>query len=205
MRTLAALLLWFPAIASAQTSYEILVNGRHAGEATMSQRLLASGGKYVEFILTLRKGSDRVVVKSQITLTATGAPEREIQQVGPFGRPPERQVITTFDSKGAEVVEKVRSVPKSYKIVIDPGLSRADASQFWFLRDQPKSGAVCRAYRFNLDTKRWYLAETTYVGQEAGGFHVKQESEGRTTDTIFDAQGVPKKIDDSSGMQMVRD
>ncbi len=203
--TSASLLLALTTLAYGQARYRVYQGDAQIGEARISQRLLKNGGKFVEFVVILKRNGKSVEVRDSATLGPRGEPVREIEDVVPAGQPPERQVIATFDSDGANVVVKTHGVPSSRHVQAPTEVPRTAPYEFWFIRDKPRPGEHHRSARFNQDTLEWQSIEATYVGPAHGGHLVRMVRSTRTIETVYDAAGSPLSITDSKGLRIVRE
>lgn len=213
MRSFAVLaMVAAAAAASAQTKLKVVIQGRPAGFAYLTQRSLPSGGKSVELRVELTIGTRAVTVRQETTYDAKGAPVRALQDTTAASVHGKRQVIADFNPAGAHVIVEENAIRRPRDVSLVPTAPRADASQLWFLRSRPKAGETVKTYRFNLDTLEWELAEVAYAGREvvtAGGkkWHANKtvtKVDDRTTTSYLDDEGVPILIKDSSGVRMER-
>lgn len=153
------------AFAHAEIKMAVIIEGRQAGTATLSQRLTSTGGKIVDLGMVIQGGDRTVTVRSESIYDEKGAPVRKYQETVTGGKTHDRRVaIVTFDADGANVVLDDNGDRSTKHVSLVPTAPREDESEFWFIRDQPTVGQTVVSYRFNLDTLTWDLVNTVYKG-----------------------------------------
>jgi len=192
----AALLLIgiLPATAWSQARLVIEDGGRRVGYATISQKLLPDGTKSVE--MRLQIGKTRLVTQS--TFDREGAPTRKFHEIlEPVAD--KKRVLVEFDAEGAVITDLGGPDRTPRKAPLVKTGNRKNASEFWFLRDQPKPGARAQAFVFDLNTWSWDLTTSEYVGKAKGeiagkmvdAHEVRADRAGGTARMLLDAQGLP--------------
>lgn len=195
--------LW--GVALGQAKYTIKLNGKPVGTASLTQSLLPSGEKRVQLSLEMTApGGKAVKVRSDTRYDAKGRATRQFIETIGVQPPSRRQVTATFTKDGANAVldddgvRSVKDVPLPYTA------PRDDASQFWFMREQPKAGATVKAYRFDADGLKWELTTTSYIGPttvKLGGKSIKgflvRDSR---SNTVVDEKGLPLRIETGSAV-----
>ena len=203
MRTFLLALAVVPALVSAQTKLTVVVGGRKVGTATLLQKIKPDGTKTVQLSMDLKFDAMAATVRSEATYTASGAPIRKFQETLVPGQKVRRTVVVTFDKDGASVVADLNGKRTTKKVALPETTQRDDASEFWFLRDQPKKGAVTKAYTFDIETLSWSLLTTTYEGEVEviiAGKKVKAHRTKSDKGTAYlDATGNPLKLETGNG------
>jgi hypothetical protein len=147
--------------------YRVERAGKAAGTATIELRLLSAGGKLTLVMIAFGPpGKPDTRVRQESVYDAKGAPVRLLQEVvGSDGRV-RRRAVATFDEQGALLVVTEDGKATEKRVPLVRGAPRANAAEFWFLRDRPELGARETAFRFDLNEERWRLVEHVYRGQE---------------------------------------
>ena len=114
--------------------------------------------------MEIKHHADTGPVRPEATYDAKGAPNRKFQATLVPSQKRRRHVVVTFNKEGASVVADLNGKRTTKKISLPATAQRDDASEFWFLRDQPKKGEVAKAYNFDIETLSWELVTTTYEG-----------------------------------------
>lgn len=170
-------------------------NGKRLGFATVNQRLLPDGGKYVIERLQLGSGAKGTKVTIESSFSADGSPVRKVQETTAPGT--HRRVVVTFGDDGARVVVFEGAKNRTETVPLVAGAPRKDVAELWFLRGAPKPKASVKAYVFDPSSLEWQLRETTYVGPTKGGNHeMRSEFGGRKMTVVVDSIGLPVRIDD---------
>lgn len=199
-----AALLTLTALGAAQTKYQVTIGNRKAGSATLLQKVLPDGGKSVKLSMTLATGNGEAVLKAESTYDSKGNPVRKFQETVIASQKMRRTIVVTFDAKGANAVVELNGKRSTKHVPVPETVERADVTEFWFLRDKPKKGAVAKSYHFDLESLTWSMVATTYVGQveaTVGGKKVrahKTESEQGTA--LIDDAGMPLRLEFGAGM-----
>lgn len=203
MRPILLSILLAPVIAGAQSKLTVFVAGKKVGTATLLQKVLPDGTKSVQLSMELKTDAVTATVRSEATYTAKGAPIRKFQETLVPAQKVRRTVVVTFDDKGANVVADLNGKRTTQKIALPETTQRDDASEFWFLRDQPKKGAVSKAYTFDIETLSWSLLTTTYEGEVEITIAGKKAKAHRTKSdkgvAYLDATGSPLKLETGNG------
>jgi hypothetical protein len=194
-----------------QMRFSVSQGGRALGEATMTQRVLASGGKAVELRVELSAPGRKVTVRQQSEYDAHGAPMRMSQEV----LDGERRLsgtTATFDEEGAHIVVDEGGSRKTRQAKLVASAPRRDASEFWFLRDHPEPGTTLKVFRLDLERQEWVLAEVAYTGRklvklattQLRARQVTMRVGDRTVTTSYDDRGLPMLIEGADGFRMER-
>lgn len=181
----------------------VYLNGRVAGAATMLQKLGADGGKSVQLSMELKSESLAINLRQESTYDKTGRPIRKFQETHNVTLKTRRTVVVTFDAAGANAVIDEGGKRTVKKIPLPETAAREDVSEFWFVRDVPKPGAVVKANTVNLETLTWELVTTTYKGLvdiTIAGRKVKaHRTESDRGVAFIDAQGLPLRLELPNG------
>jgi hypothetical protein len=188
----------------AQTSMRaelaIRSGGKRVGAASYTHKLLADGSKIVQVQLTFGTlEGQRTLVRSESRYDPKGAPVRMYHQTYAETTRSRRTVVATFDPFGAHVVEVDWENRRVLEVPLPPNFPREDASQFWFIRDQPAAGAASRCYRFDVRKLEWNLEETLYAGTrtKAIGSALVAAHELRAASGLawVDSSGLPLRLE----------
>ncbi len=203
MRPFPILIVLLSSLAGAQTKLTVIVAGKKVGTATLFQKVMPDGTKSVQLSMLLKSDNVTATVRSEATYSAKGGAVRKFQETLVPGQKIRRTVVVTFDAQGANVVADLNGKRTTKKISLPETTQRDDASEFWFLRDQPKKGAVAKAYTFDIETLSWSLLTTTYEGEveiTVGGKKVKAHRTNSDKGTAFlDSAGNPIKLETGNG------
>lgn len=187
---------------NAQTKLSVEIAGKDVGTASISQKLGADGSKSVDLKMDLLVGSQRLAIRSQNSYDKLGNPIRKFMDANIPGGALQKQIIATFDSKGANVISIDGGKRTARQITIVETAPRTNFSEFWFVRDQPKPGDRVRAYVLNMDSLSWELQTTIYRGKKSikiGGKSVvahEIETQGdRPVKAYLDDNGLPWLIE----------
>jgi hypothetical protein len=154
-------------LAAPQTKLQVIVSGRLTGEASFSQKIMPDGSKLVQLTFELRAPDGRTVhVRSESLYDSKGASIRKFLESASDKPRLRRQIVATFDSEGANVVEEISGKRKTQKVALVKAAPRENMSEFWFIRDKPKPGDSVKFYRFDMDGLSWMLSTIKYVGQK---------------------------------------
>lgn len=190
-------------VGMAQTKLTVFVAGRKVGTATLLQKVLPNGTKSVQLSMELKSDATAATVKSEATYDARGAPLRKFQETLVPAQKLRRTVVVTFDREGASVVADLNGKRTTKRVPLPSTTDREDASEFWFLRDQPKKGDVSKAYTFDIESLSWSMVTTTYEGEveiTVGGKKVKAHRTKSDKGVAFlDAQGNPLRLETEGG------
>jgi len=187
-------------LAHGQVRMVVLIDGRRAGTASLTQRLTDKGGKVVNMALNIQSGDDDVHIESQWVYDPKGAPTRMFQQVIVSGKDHNHhEAIVTFDEDGANVVIDDDGDRSTKHIPLIASNMREDPSEFWFVRDQPIVGETVVAYRFNIDSLVWEQVTTVYKGMRPVTTDGRRELANVVTSeqgsAFLDINGLPLRLD----------
>ncbi len=198
-------------LAHGQVKMAVLIGGKKAGTASLSQKVTDKGGKVVDMVLMIQSGDDNVHIESQWMYDPKGAPLRMFQQVVVSGKDHNRhEAIVTFDDDGANVVLDDDGDRSTKHIPLLSSNPREDASEFWFVRDQPIVGETVTAYRFNIDTLVWEQVTSVYRGMRPVTTDGRRELANVITSeqgsAYLDINGLPLRLElQNSAMERLWD
>ncbi|QYK52843.1 MAG: hypothetical protein KF824_11330 [Fimbriimonadaceae bacterium] len=171
-----------------------VVAGGLKGKATLVNKLLPNGSKYVRLGMVLEDEAKKSVsVLQESTYDTTGLPIRHLQVTNLQGGSAKQSVVVTFDTAGANI--KVEQDGKAVNDVLafPSGLKATATPEFWFIRDQVAAGGKTTYQRFDLGTRTWQ--ETVCI------FHGKRNLKwaGKTVSTNYVTIGTAKAWLDDVG------
>lgn len=191
-----------------QVKLSVIADGRRAGEASYSHKLMPDGGKLVQLTVTLQSPDGKAVnLRSETKYDAKGIAERMFHEsLADKGRT-RRQVTVTFDADGAVAVEEVGGKRQTKRVPLVKTAPLENPSQFWFLRGAPKLGDRVRYYHFDVGSLSWELNMSAYLGPKEvtiAGKKLKghQIQENRSV-AVVDDKGMLISID-LGGVRMER-
>jgi hypothetical protein len=189
----------FATLAHGEVKMGVFIAGRRAGTATLSQRILANGGKIVDLGMVIDAGGNEVTVRSETTYDAKGASTRKFQQTWTKGKHDRREIIAGFDGDGANAVIEVNGERTTKHVSLVANAPREDSSEFWFIRSVPAIATTVSSFRFNLDTLSWDLVNTVYKGMRPVTIdgkrvmaHVTESEQGTA---FLDKDGLPLRLE----------
>lgn len=167
MRLVALVFISLLAIhARAQTRFEVFSEGKRIGTLSFTQKLGADGSKGVDVRLELEVGKQKLTMRTQNTYDSEGNPIRKHLDANIPGGKLQRQVIATFDSNGANIVQIDGGKRTTRQIPLVESAPRANLSEFWLVRDEPKVDDNVRCYVFNMDSLAWQLQTVHFRGKK---------------------------------------
>ncbi|MDX2065595.1 MAG: hypothetical protein SFX74_07635 [Fimbriimonadaceae bacterium] len=175
-----------------------------AGRATITQKLVREGGKSVE----VRVETGNVTTIQQAIYDSAGRPMRRYVQMQQDLKPKMTKIVT-FDAKGANVVIDRSGQRETKSVPLPGGLTLANPSEFWFIRDTPKVGATVKHAYFS-DQDEWLAAKSSYrgkapvPGKNDAAHYVTLELDERKIGQYFSDTGLLLAVRDSIGMTMDR-
>ncbi len=182
----------------AQTKYSVEIGGKVVGSASLNQKIGADGGKSVDLKMDLELNKQRLTIRSQNNYDKAGNPTRKFMDSNIPGGILQKQIIATFGERGASLVQIDGGKRSTREIPLVSTAPRANASEFWFVRDRPKVGQEIKCYLFNMDALAWELKTVVYRGEKSiklGSRTVKAhevETLGeRTAKVYLDDSGMP--------------
>lgn len=182
-----------------EATLRVTTRGSEAGTARCAQKLLSDGSKQVTISMDLKQGGRRVRMRAESVYGKDGRPIRMIQEAtDPNGKVILRSVAT-FVAEGARLQQTSGGQTTEKMVPLSANLPRAATSEFWFIRDAPKPGAVSSYYSFSVTEGRWNLRNSKYVGPKTVQLgattyrgHLLKDDDGTT---IVDDQGLPIVIE----------
>lgn len=193
--TLTFLFAAIVALSGAQAKYDVMLSKKKLGTAAVHQKLREDGGKVVQMTIELGGEKDqdtKIRVESQFD--KSGAPVRKFMETSVGGRV-KKTVVATFDEAGANVVISDGGVRSTKSVTLVANANRANAAEFWFVRDKPKPKAKVVAYTFDLDTLSWQLTTSVYKGESTVSGLKGHEVGTERYVTLLDNQGLPLIVD----------
>lgn len=189
--------------APAPVKMTVYLSGRVAGSATVLQKVGADGSKSVQLSMELKNETVTINLRQESSYDKTGRPIRKFQETHNVTQKTRKTVVVTFDAVGANAVVDEGGKRTVKKIPLPDTAVREDLSEFWFLRDQPKPGAVVKANTVNLETLTWELVTTTYKGTQEitiAGRKVKaHRTESERGVAFIDDKGLPLRLELPNG------
>jgi hypothetical protein len=202
---LTALFIAAIGLALGQTKYSVEMGGKMVGSASLSQKISGDGAKTVDLKMDLKLTSQKLSIRSQNTYDKQGQPIRKFMDANIPGGALQRQLVATFDERGANVVQMDGGKRTTRQIPLVGAAPRSDASEYWFIRDLPKPGEKVRTYTFNMDLLAWQLQTTVYRGRKIIKVNGKSieahEVEiigDRPSKAFLDEKGVPWIVESGS-------
>lgn len=185
---------------------------KKVGEVVNSFRLTPEGNKVSDTRMSIELAPVKATITITTTVDALGFPVRKIQksQIGESGD--KVSIIVDFSKTNAHYVREIKGVRTVSNYPVPEGISPADPSEFWFLRDRPGAGTKVKFASFNIDLQKWEIVETTYVGKktliidgaEKAGFEVSVLRDGRAGTLIVDERGQILQMVTADGLSMER-
>lgn len=202
MRIFALVAFLIPALGAAQIKMSVSLQGKAVGTASLAQKLAADGSKSVDVRMDLSMGQQKLTVRSQNSYDSKGNPVRKFMDSNIPGGALQKQVIVTFDTRGANVVQIDGGKRTTRQIPLVDSAPRANLSELWFVRVQPKVGEQVRTYVFNMDKLAWELQTTVYRGKKtikhngkSVAAHEVETTGDRPTKAYLDEAGLPYLVE----------
>lgn len=168
--------------------------GSLTGSATLVNKVLPDGSKYVRLGMQLKdSGGREVSVLQESTYDKSAKPVRLLQRTSLKGNTATQSIVVTFDETGANV-----KVDQGGKVVNDlipypSGQSIAALPEFWFIRDSVAAGGERNYSRFDLASQTWKEMKCTYGGTR------ELKWAGKTVKAHYVTMGDAKAYLDESG------
>ncbi|HVT11979.1 MAG TPA: hypothetical protein VHE55_06905 [Fimbriimonadaceae bacterium] len=196
-------ILGIVALSWGEARLTITMRGHPAGYATLSQRIQRDGTKVVELRIELGSDQHKVKLSSEARYDAKGIPIRKFQQTIADVGDINKQVIATFSKEGANLVLLDGGKRSVKNVSLAQAAPRACLSEFWFIRDKPKPGAVEETYQFNTDTLAWEIVRTEYrgvrkltiEGHTVSVHEVSTKRGDKESTSYLDDEGLPVLVD----------
>jgi len=143
-----------------------VVAGGLKGKATLVNKLLPNGSKYVRLGMVLEDEAKKSVsVLQESTYDAAGLPIRHLQVTNLQGGEAKQSVVVTFDSGGANIKVEQDGKAMNDVLTFPSGLKVTATPEFWFIRDQVAAGGKTTYQRFDLGSRTWQETVCTYYGK----------------------------------------
>jgi hypothetical protein len=188
--------------AHAQTKFVAESEGRQIGTMSFQQKVGADGSKSVVVQLEIETAKQKFSMRTQNTYDAKGNPTRKFLDANIPGGALQRQVVATFDNRGANIVQIDGGKRTTRQIPLVESAPRANSSEFWLVREKPKVGDAVRCYVFNMDQLAWHLQTVTYrgvktvkVGGKSVSAHLVETAGDSQSKAYLDDAGVPWLIE----------
>jgi hypothetical protein len=112
-------------------------------------------------------------------------------------------VIATFNKDGASVTLLDGGKRTVKAVSLAATAPRTSLSEFWFIRDMPKSGQFEESYQFNVDSLEWELVRSDYRGKKTlkiegrsvAVHEVTSKRGDKVTTAYLDDKGLPVLVD----------
>jgi len=171
-----------------------VVAGGLKGSATLDNKILPNGSKYVRLGMLLEDASKKTVsVLQESTYDAFGKPVRLLQRTSMKGNTATQSIVVTFDESGANVKVDQGGKTVTNLVPYPSGKSVNAATEFWFIRDQIANGGTKTYSRFDLATQSWKEISCKYVGMRDTKWN------GKTVSANYVLMGDAKAYLDASG------
>lgn len=198
MRSFCAL---FMVVASAaafgQAKLIVKINGKPAGQVTVSARIAATGEKIDEISGYTLAGKTRTDIRVLSSFDAKGVPKRKFFASNVAGTSERHQMVATFDGAGARVQFLPAGDGAAQALPFPTDLTAIQVSEFWFIRDHPKPGTTVTSAVFEFDAGgKWTKQVATYVGDVAVSVAGKQVRAHKVTATLGD-RSIVEYLDDA--------
>ncbi|MBL8067096.1 MAG: hypothetical protein JNM28_01485 [Armatimonadetes bacterium] len=142
-----------------------VVAGNLKGSATLVNKVLPDGSKYVRLGMLLKESAGREVsVLQESTYDKEGKPVRMLQRTSLKGNSATQSIVVTFDESGANVKVDQGGKTVNDLVAYPSGKSIAALPEFWFIRDQVASGGQRNYSRFDIGSQTWKEINCTYLG-----------------------------------------
>lgn len=198
MLSLVALCL-LAAAASAQVKMSVVVGGKTVGQATLTQKLLADGGKLVQVAMEMSSDGRSIKVRQETTYRADGSAARKFSETTVPGQRFRRQVVATYGSKEVTVVDDRNGQRQTSRVPLPPGAKLANPSEFWVVKTKPATGATVEVDLFMVDRLEWKRVQVVYGGLKeikVGGKAVKAHvSTSEIGSAFLDDIGMPVRLE----------
>lgn len=131
-----------------KATHKLTVNGKEVGTLKTEQALLPGGKLRVRDRMELTSPDGvKVVFDFSSRIASTGRPESSV-----FLAESERgsaRIDIAYDAKGANLTIDAGGKKTKKSVPIPKGLTSADPTYFWFIRDKPKVGAKVSCAEFD--------------------------------------------------------
>ncbi len=180
---------------------QVSTSGLIVGTAVIEQKLLADGGKQVSLTMDLKMPDGPATrSRSESVYDANGLTVRKILTVK-VGDRPERRSVVTFTGNKASLLTPDSDQP--LVVAASASMPLKAASEFWFIRDQPKPKERVSWYAFDETTKSWNLNDAQYLGPKTTDWMGKKTKahlilmsrSGGKISALVDEKGLPFRIE----------
>jgi hypothetical protein len=171
-----------------------VVAGGLTGSATLDNKILPNGSKYVRLGMLLEDANKKTVsVLQESTYDAFGKPVRLLQRTSLKGNSATQSIVVTFDESGANVKVDQGGKTVTNLVPYPSGKSVNASTEFWFIRDQIANGGEKTYHRFDLSTQSWKEINCKYVGPRETKWN------GKTVSANYVQMGDAKAFLDAAG------
>lgn len=196
-----------------EAKYVIQLGGRNVGTATITQKLLTSGGKELGIRMNLVDGTNSVQVRQTSSWAADGSLIKKFQEITTTSPKAVKSKSAQISATQATLASDENGARNVTTLRIAKGASVKAISEFWFFRDEPELNQKCTYWDLNLNKSEWERTDATYMGEKkvkvngrsVSGFLVKVVSDARITESVFDSDGLPILIEDQAGLKVIRE
>ena len=175
--------------------FDVTYKGSKVGTASVTQKLTEGGSKTVMMSVEIKIQGKITKVRSENSYDATGLPMRKfVQTTGPGPRD-RKTTIVTFSTEGAHVVTEFGGSRKQETVTLLETAPRANPSEFWFVKVQPKVGTQVRTYLFDIDSNSWQVNTITYKGKVTHKKMAGHLIESERYTAVVDDAGLPIAVE----------
>ena len=199
-------------ISTTPISLHAIQGDKRVGEIVTSFKVSPEGQKVTDTRMSIDFGAAKAVITISTTIDPLGFPVRKIQksQIGESGD--KVNIVVDFSKTNARYIREIKGVRTVENYPAPEGVSTADASEFWFVRDRPGTGSKVKFASFNIDLKKWEIVETAYVGKktvtvdsvERNGFGITVTRDGKSADLVIDEKGQMIQMITPDGLRIER-
>lgn len=178
------------------------INGKPAGEGTVTRTVLPGGLQKLHTLLKVKQSGQNLEIDLTTTTDAKGAPTDKVLKIA-AGAARATTVTMKINDQGATM--SIVGGP-THKLALPKGTTRADPSNWWFVRTQPKVGQTATYQSLEPFEMEWRATTVKYVGERsitiAGekvqAHYLTQVRGGKTSNIYLDKRGMPLRIEEPS-------
>jgi hypothetical protein len=191
------------AISQAQVKAILYDKGKEVGTAAMDARLKSGGGLFISMNMKAKSGNLQI----SETFDASAMPLVETtigEQAGT-----QFKIVINYGATGAKMSVTAGAKHNSKEFPYPKGANLRDRSNFWFIAQKPKVGAVDAYTEFDFETSAWTARTAKYLGDEKIKYHGQLVNAHKilgTTDTMWvDDRNLPyRSLNNKNGQLLVR-